>query len=1157
MRFLRRLLAGLLVLLLAAVAAVAWLAGTESGLRVLWSGILRPAVPALSIGRVQGRLVGPLHLDDVRFENDGMLFAAATLELEWAPATLRDGLLRIERLAGTGVRYEQRTAGDGEPFALPERLGLPLDLEVRALDVRGLVVVTAPGAEPLAFDAVTLAGSWRDVALDIESLRIKHPAFSAEGVLGMRTEAAFPLTGDVQWQATLPDYAPIAARTGLSGSLRDLHIEQATDAPYAVQLDLKLDEPLTAPRLDGTAVLADSDLAAINAAWPDLRLTGRVSAAGPFDALALEGSLQGQDPVAGALRLLFTAALLPDALRFDTLQLTADERPARLDASGRIGFGARPAFDFSAQWQALAWPLTGEPEYASQAGHFTLAGTPDAYRLEADGDLRILDLLAGDLALAAHSAEKPGSWRIERARLSSGTAYIDAGGQLGAENFLAWRIHAPQLADLVPQGAGELEARGTLSGKLQTPVLDLQARGAGLAVRDYRVGSLDANARLDLAGERDSQFEMTLREARLPGVQVERATASGDGTRAGHRLRAQAETDRGNAELAVQGAWDGATWRFDLTAAELAPAELAPWRLARPVSGTLSRTALQLPEHCWTSGPARACGRFAGTADAFDGAFTLAGLPLAYFDALFPTPSNLQGALDGQGDFSRSAGRPVRISARLDSTPLDLQLPADDAGVARVFRFAPARASFGLEQAHASLTLGLPFADGPGGVQAQAGLALPADGDWRDGRLSGELDLEWPDIGLLAHWLPEVTELGGRIDGHLRVEGTPAAPRLQGRLALDEGAATLVTPELALTDIRIELAGQPAGDVRVTAFARSGGGTLEGDGLANPVTRTATLALRGSNFQVMNTPEAKIFATPDLQLAADARQATITGRIDIPRAQLRPRRPPPAAVSVSSDQVIVATDGEAAQATPYPVTARVRIVLGDNVDIDGLGLSGRLRGDVQITDPPGQPATASGELSISDGRYEAYGQQLEIRTGRLLYAGGAVTAPGLDIEAVRKPAPDLVVGVRARGRLRTPEFTVFSEPVMPQSQQLSWLVLGRPLEGGATDSERSAMQAAALMLGLGGGEAIGKRVGESLGLDEVTVGTDPGEGVTQASLLVGKYLTPELFVSYGIGLFEPVSTLRLRYALSSRWKLVGQAAATGSSADLFYEIERR
>jgi translocation and assembly module TamB len=255
--------------------------------------------------------------------------------------------------------------------------------------------------------------------------------------------------------------------------------------------------------------------------------------------------------------------------------------------------------------------------------------------------------------------------------------------------------------------------------------------------------------------------------------------------------------------------------------------------------------------------------------------------------------------------------------------------------------------------------------------------------------------------------------------------------------------------------------------------------------------------------------------------------------------------------------VLVSEEEQAAREAPYAVGARVRLVLGDAVEIDGFGLSGKLLGNVMLVDQPRQPANATGEISIADGRYEAYGQKLAIRTGRLLFAGGAVTKPGLDIEAVRKPVPDVLVGVKVRGGLQAPKFTLFSEPAMSQSAQLSWLVLGRPLERGTSDNERSTMEAAALALGMSGGETIGKRVGDQLGLDEVSIGSQAGEDETQASLLVGKYLTPELFVSYGIGLFEPISTLSLRYALSSRWKLVGQASVIDSSADLIYQIDRR
>jgi translocation and assembly module TamB len=275
----------------------------------------------------------------------------------------------------------------------------------------------------------------------------------------------------------------------------------------------------------------------------------------------------------------------------------------------------------------------------------------------------------------------------------------------------------------------------------------------------------------------------------------------------------------------------------------------------------------------------------------------------------------------------------------------------------------------------------------------------------------------------------------------------------------------------------------------------------------------------------------------------------------IPHATIQPRKLPGSAVMASTDQLIIEDSEPGPETTDYPIYTQVRFTLGDAVSFDGLGLTGLLGGSVLATDEPGQPTRASGELNIRNGKYKAYGQDLEIRRGRLLFAGGPLTEPGLDIEAVRQPAPDILAGVKVRGSLQKPVVSLFSEPPMSQTEQLSWLVLGRPLEGNTSDSEQSALNNAALMLGLGGGEALGEELGKKIGVDEVSVSSEGGDA-TSASLLVGKYLTPKLFVSYGVGLFEPVSTLRLRYTLSSHWYLVGEASAVRSGSDLFYVIER-
>jgi len=60
--------------------------------------------------------------------------------------------------------------------------------------------------------------------------------------------------------------------------------------------------------------------------------------------------------------------------------------------------------------------------------------------------------------------------------------------------------------------------------------------------------------------------------------------------------------------------------------------------------------------------------------------------------------------------------------------------------------------------------------------------------------------------------------------------------------------------------------------------------------------------------------------------------------------------------------------------------------------------------------------------------------------------------------------------------------------------------------------------------------------------------------VKGTSLGFGRFLTPSLYVSYGIGLFDPVSTLRLRYVLSNHFTLLAEAGKA-QSADALLKLE--
>jgi translocation and assembly module TamB len=248
------------------------------------------------------------------------------------------------------------------------------------------------------------------------------------------------------------------------------------------------------------------------------------------------------------------------------------------------------------------------------------------------------------------------------------------------------------------------------------------------------------------------------------------------------------------------------------------------------------------------------------------------------------------------------------------------------------------------------------------------------------------------------------------------------------------------------------------------------------------------------------------------------------------------------------------------------ISSEVKIALGDDVKFDGFGLKTRLTGAITAVDEPGRPTRGLGEFRLDGGRYKAYGQDLSIETGRLIFAGGPVTDPAIDITAVRNlgdlssdttqhTTDQRKVGLHARGTLAAPEFSLFSEPTMPQEEQLAWLVLGHPLSSTADSSQRTQISGAAVSLGLTGGEYLAQRLAPRLGLDEVSIASKPGESTDLARFTIGKYLSPRLFVSYGFGLFQPGNFFRMQYDLNKHIKLVGETGLE-QGGDVLYTIER-
>jgi len=236
------------------------------------------------------------------------------------------------------------------------------------------------------------------------------------------------------------------------------------------------------------------------------------------------------------------------------------------------------------------------------------------------------------------------------------------------------------------------------------------------------------------------------------------------------------------------------------------------------------------------------------------------------------------------------------------------------------------------------------------------------------------------------------------------------------------------------------------------------------------------------------------------------------------------------------------------------VHSEVRIDMGDDVRVDAFGLQGRIVGGVGTTAHTGEPPIGRGELSVADGRYEALGQKLDINRGRLLFDASPLDDPGLDIEA-RRRVETTEVGLNVRGTLQAPRLTFFSDPAMTQSQIMSYLLTGKSVDS-ITGAETKSISAASNSLALEGGGLLAGQFGRRIGIEQVGVeSTVNSAGEENTSLVLGKFLSPRLFVSYGISLTESINTLKLRYTISDKWVFKTEAGEN-QSADLEYATER-
>jgi translocation and assembly module TamB len=1194
-----------LCIAVALVLALAWILFTESGTKSAWR-IATQSIEGLSTGHVEGRIGDLLKVRNLVYQTDVITLQLADAELEWQLSLPLLEELLISKLYLRGLTITLPELDDEpeskQPIDLPDRLPLPIAIAFSDIQIRDVQFSQAQQSSPFVITNVSLRGRVNANEVNFRELAVESALFTLEGFASTRVSNNYQTDSKLNWSLRASDAPEVNGSLTLDGNLKKLSydlraalydesygditmesIGQAGLTELVVgNLTINHEQSLAVVSVDGRLVFADDvpngEFRAhwSGLQWPLIQPPLEVATTSP---LAWVRSEEGQMTLNGSIDSYsaeLRAAIATPQAPGGTIVLAANGDATSLEIE-KIDVRALKGIAsgvVTLNWQdelSSAFDIAGEhfdpgeifPQWRGvidfSAHGKQRAQTIDLEQLNIEGTLResafILDAVASYDGKTAH---------FPRLAVSAGDSRLLVAGKIGDQLNLKWELQSRDLSEFYPDAMGKLNGKGTLAGKLPWPVVQAELSGSDLKVGEYSLGTAQLSASVDLLSKQSSSLTLDARSLVISGNAVESLQLTALGNRNSHTANLTINSTPADIVIDVAGAWDDDVWSGELKSGRIDPGEFASWQLSQPQKLRVSIDEQVLQEGCWLSQDAQFCIGGTRKDQTISGALKVVTLPYNYVKPWLAENVKLRGNISGSANFTGSGPELWSATAELKNSPTEIALgESEDQPGKTLLRVEPGVLSFSGDHQQMSAKLSLPIAGGGG---AKGSVTLKGSGNSvGQGELVGDMTVNINDIGVLSILSKELKSLAGEIKLDLKLLGTVETPQPSGTLVLTNASVNLTTPSLSLTKIELVATVDRDGSVDYRGQVHSGEGNIniQGNRVVLGSTASSELAITGSNFEAWNSADARVTASPDLKIAVNETLVEVSGYLKIPEARITPQELPSGAISTSPDQVIVPPySNEQDLRTPVVRDIRVHVglSLGDKVEMEGFGFKGRMVGQLNVKQEPDKPMLASGELKVVDGEYRAYGQGLVIDTGRVLFAGGAIDNPGLSIRALRRPAQGIVVGVYAKGELRQPEISLFSEPSMSQSEQLSWLVLGRSIQN-SSGAENDYITQAAMVLGIRGGNFLTRNIAENIGLDAIGIETGSGEAgsssdVNQAALVLGKYLTPKLYISYGLGLLDSLSTVKLRYLMTERWSLVTESSVIDSGGDISYSFEK-
>ncbi|WP_201565487.1 translocation/assembly module TamB domain-containing protein, partial [Psychrobacter sp. CMS30] len=754
-----------------------------------------------------------------------------------------------------------------------------------------------------------------------------------------------------------------------------------------------------------------------------------------------------------------------------------------------------------------------------------------------------------------------------------GDNYLTANGN--AKQLQA-KINITSLDQLSDKLAGKVTGGATLSQPAgqALPTIYIDLVGERLALPGFILRQGRIRGKLVNLFNSPSQLIISAEGLDVAGQSFKKINATFNGTEQAHVVNLDVANDELDISAKLKGgfnrdklSWSGVIGKGRVkskyaTLNQLQPAQLIV-NLPKKQGNQSTDLKVQLAAHCWQAADqtGKLCLRENLIASPASGQVNLAvqNLDTSLFAVFLPKDIDWQAKINGKAIVGWQRGRPPTINTTLysDNGKIGLIQDGDSQPVTLPYK----RVSLIAVSVPDGLKIRTDINTGHG---ARGYAEVIIDPYKTPKPISGALVLNELNLAVFKPFFPGMRVLEGNITMAGGLGGTLDKPQFYGDVKLVNGRIAMLDLPVNLRKVNVDakIRGTQA---TIDGTFNSGTGTGTLTGTVNWQQKLqAKLSIVGERLVLTQPPLLLAEVNPDIDIIVRPgdRYVNVTGAVSVPSATIRPPEASEDIITQTEDAVVLDRrligniDEVLAISKPWSINADIGIDLGDDINFRGFGAVIPLAGAIHITQNGTGVMRAKGVVQVSRRtNIDAFGQNLELNYGQVRF-NGDVMKPNLSIEAA-KNISGKTVGVRVKGNTENPNIIVFNNAGLTQQQAMNALITGRINNKSATQISEQGFKsqvtnnlaAAGLSFGLSGTRTLTNQIGQVFGLQSLTV--DASGSSEDTNVNVTGYVTPDLYIRYGVGVFNAQNSLSIRYQLTRRIYVEATSAAE-NAVDVVY-----